>query len=93
MWPGVKDCRITDERTASILVKGLEDAGRCLDDALQEIIAYETPAQRKLAAHAVGTVMGTAMHNLLMSLLSQHPSLDKHGLLSPVGQERTAQDG
>jgi hypothetical protein len=83
MAPGIAECRISDQRTAVVLVSGLEGAGRSLNDALQEIIADETPEQRKLAAHAVGTGLGADMHDLLMSLLKQHLSLDRHDLLSP----------
>jgi len=82
MADAIANCIVPREATAAILLKGLEDAAGCLDDAMQKVIACESPEQRKLIAHAIGTVMGMEMLDLHMTLLRQHPVLDHAGLLS-----------
>jgi len=82
MADAIANCIVPREATAAILLKGLEDAAGRLNDAMQQVIDCETPEQRKLIAHAIGTVMGMEMFDLHMALLRQHPILDHAGLLS-----------
>jgi hypothetical protein len=81
----IRNLDVRDEGVARVLVKALIDAGTVLSNAIWDVRDKVSDEERGKIAHAVATVMGTDMHDMLIKLLETHPALDEHDLLGRKG--------
>ena len=84
MNESIANLQVQDPAIAGQLIAALGSASSALADCVPHIA---DPALRTQVAHAVGTVLGTDLHDLLMVLLRQHPQLDTYGLLGSASGE------
>ena len=81
MNDAISNLRVPDPAVACRLIDAIGAASQAMAECVPEI---ENAELRSDVARAVGTVVGMDMHDLLVVLLTQHPQLDKHGILNPV---------
>jgi hypothetical protein len=73
---------VSDREVAKQIVDSLLGCSRPLNEMLQDVRGKVDEVTYNELRHSVGRIMGHEMYDLLIRMLTLHPDLDEHGILS-----------